>query len=1156
MADPKSSQPPDHEMTPPATPDEGETLVGEDSPTPQSSAINSTFSKGQVLAGRFRVLRFVARGGMGEVYEAEDLELNERIALKTVRFEMADNERTIERFKREIQLARKVTHPNVCRTFDVFRHTEQDAGGASRETLIVSMELLRGTTLSQRIGLESRISPARALPIVEQIAAGLQAAHDAGVIHRDFKSPNVILVPAQGSPGNVRAVITDFGLAHAAAGDMASLTGSLEVVGTPAYMAPEQLEGKEITPATDTYALGIVMYEMLTGKVPFAGGSVFTTAMRRLSEPAPSPRELVQDVDPRWEAAILRCLERAPERRFASASDVAAALRGGDVIAAPAKPREYAKYKRRFAGLAGLLAILAAISYFYWQRRPAKGTASENVSAVPAATKARTSVAILGFQNLSAKPDSGVLGEVLVDSLWSQLDADEIRFLPPSRVDDMRRDLGIKSVTENPGKDDLTRIAKYLGSDVLLTGSYRAAGDKPTDAVEWNIHLVRTSDGESLASIQQPGTQSGINEMAARAGKLIRTKLGITLSPQEEARLDSSLSADPEALARFAEAREKLRGFDLKNAIKLLQGSIAADPNFLRARVALAGAWSDLGFEAKAQEEAKKAMDLSATLSAEGKGLVSGRYYETLHDWPKAMEQYSSLWTLYGDTPEYGLLLAASQISGGKPQSALTTLSQVRKLNLPAQIEAQADLVEAEAQDGLSNFDQQLAAATAASKIAQALDARPLLARARIQQCWALLNTGKSEQAKPLCTEARKLNEDSGDALGTARATNEVANAYWRSGDLAQAKQLYEQALGIAQTIGDRQDEAGALLNLANIRYTVGDTGGAAKEYEQSIAVSRERGNLSDLALAQQTLGMIFYGQGKRKEGEEAFQQAILSARQIGDRKTEARALNNRCSSLLGVAELKQARESCEQSLQLRRGMDDPSAVSRSLQATGDVELAEGDLDAAEQHYREALRTEEQLGHKADVATAQLSLANLTLETGKFDEGQKLASEAAREFAAENDPASESMARRTLADLSLASGNIDGARSELEKARQLALAAGGDPSLKSRVALTQAKIDVRTGNAAAALAALQQILNSARKSGDLATALEASMVLGEAQLQAGRTADGRRTLSSAAQEADNKGLGLLARKASAAAADAKAKEQKPQAPSSAGKARL
>jgi serine/threonine protein kinase/tetratricopeptide (TPR) repeat protein len=1138
MADLKSSQPPEERATPYTPPDDGETLLGQDSIQHITTSSTSGFSKGQILAGRFRIMRFVARGGMGEVYESEDLELNERVALKTVRFEIADNERTIERFKREIQLGRKVTHPNVCRTFDVFRHVEQDAQGISRETLVVSMELLRGTTLSQRISLESRLTTDKALPIVEQIAAGLQAAHDVGVIHRDFKSANVILVPAEGTPEAVRAVVTDFGLAHAVTGDMASLTGSLDVVGTPAYMAPEQLEGKEITPATDTYALGIVMYEMLTGKVPFAGGTVISTAMRRLNEPAPSPRELVGDLDPRWESAILRCLERVPEQRFASAADVAKALQGEHVRPAPLIEQPKRMKPALLAGVAAALLIVSAIAYFALPRRNAQNKSTANVPIAATDAKTRTSVAILGFQNLSGRPEADLLGEVLTDSLWSQLDIDQVRFIPPGRVDEMRRDLGLNAIAENPSKQELSQIAKYLGSDVVLTGSYRTDGEKPSDQVNWNIHLVRASSGESIASFPLSKPRLAINEMATRAGNLIRTELGVTLTFQEEQRLDSSLSAKPEAMAQFAKARDELRRFDFKNGIKSLGNSIAADPKFVKARVALAGAWSDLGFESKAQEEAKRALDDSANMSAEGKGLVAGRYYEAMHDWPKAMEQYSSLWQLYGDSPEYGLLLARTQTSAGKADGALATLKQVRKLNLSAQVGAHVALAEADAFEALSEFDKQLDAATSAAKTAESLNARSLVARARIQQCGALLNSGKSNDAKPVCNEAQKLTEDLGDALGMARATNEMANAYWRSGDTTRAKPLYEQALGMAQTIGDKRDEAGALNNLANILDTQGDEVGAARQYQQSMAVAKERGSLSDFALAEQNLATILYGQGKRKDGEAAFQHAIQVARQAGDRKTEARALNNRCYVLLNAAEIAEARKSCEQSLQLRRSMDDPSATASSLASTGDVDLAAGDLDSAEQNYNEAFRIQMQLGQQGDAATSHMWLAVLALEKGKDDEARKLAENAAKEFVDLKDPASEAAARAVLTQALLANKNFDAARLELENAKRLS-EASGDPSLRLRVTLTQCEIDIAAGDSTKTIPALQALVTDAQKIGSLEYALEVRVALGEAQLKAGRTAEGRKTLASAAQEAKSKGLGLLEKRAKAAANPAK-----------------
>jgi tetratricopeptide (TPR) repeat protein/TolB-like protein len=901
-------------------------------------------------------------------------------------------------------------------------------------------------------------------------------------------------------------------------------------------MAPEQLEGRDVSAATDTYALGIVMYEMLTGSVPFKGGTVISTALKRLTEPAPSPRSIVKDIDDRWEEVVLRCLERDPARRFVTTLDAAQALKGRAVTqAVPLASSELARPKKYLVAAAvAAVAILAVLVYFAGFRHRASQDAARTNPGSPVAAsvenKGRPSIAILGFQNLSGGSEGAVFGDVLADSLWSQLDVEEVRFVPPSRIDEMRKDLGINEPKEDPGKDELRRIGDYLGSDVIIAGSYRVTGEKAAQNIEWNVHLLRTADGGSLGSVQQSGPSSGVNQLATRAGELIRGKLGIELSTQEEARLDSSFSTNAEALRNFAAAREKLRNFDLQGAIQLLTKCVAADPHFAQPHVALAEAWSTLGFETRAQEEAKRAVDLSANMSVQGKALVTGRFYETQHDWPKAVEQYASLWTVYRDNPEYGLLLANSQTNAGKAAQALVTLAEVRKLRLPAQSAAQADLQEAEAQEGVSNFDKQLAAATAAGVKAKSLGAKLLLARARISQCGALLNLGKASAAKPDCDEARQLNQEAGDALGTARATNEVATAYWRQGDYAAAKPLYEQALGMAQTIGDRRDEAGALLNLANISDGQGDEAGAERGYRQSIAVAKVRGSQGDLALAQQNLAVILYAEGKRKEGAESFQQSIQLAQKIGDRKTEARALNNRCNSLLGDAELASAKLSCEQSLKLRRDLGDQGDVARSLSNAGDVLFAQGDLSGAEQSYREALRIEEQLGQKQDAATTRVSLAYWSMESGNLEEGRKFATDAAAFFAGAKDAGSEGGANLALAEISLKSGNEGGARAEIERARQLA-SSTSDSTLKLRITVVQAKIDTQWNKAGAAVDILQAAARNAAKSGDIALGLEMRVALGEAQDKAGRGAEARATLASASHDAKAKGFGLLATKA-------------------------
>jgi len=1094
----------------------------------------SSFVKGELLAGRFRIVRFVARGGMGEVYEAEDTELSERVALKTIRFEIAAEDRSAERFKREIQLARKVTHLNVCRTFDVFRHIDTHADGRTTETMFVSMELLAGETLRDRIRRAGKMTEAEALPLVEQMAAALDSAHRVGVVHRDFKSSNVILVPSEHSPSGQRAVITDFGLAYGLAPSGLSLTGSQEMVGTPAYMAPEQLNGGAITPATDIYALGIVMFEMLTGSVPFDADNPLSTALKRLSEPAPSPRVHVPNIDPGWESGILKCLEREPRERFARTDELIKVLKGDEVLlpkrtASKAAANEKDKIYLATAGI--IVLLVCALGYVgykhdFWR-------AQQTSKSTPAAEKARTSVAVLGFQNLSGQESSNVLGEMLTDSLWSQLDTDRVRFIQPSRVDEMKRSLGIRDISESLNKEQVGKIAKYLGSDVLVTGSYRVTRAPGQSTIDWNIHLLRTSDNESIGSIPTTGKESDLNAMAVRAGKLIRGKLGIELSAQEESRLDASFSTNSDALKYFSEARERLRNFDILGATKLLQKSIDADPLFAQAHSALAEAWSDLGYDSKAREEAKRAFDLAGKMSTESRGIISGRYFEMTRDWAKAIEQYSSLWTIFNDDPEYGLLLARAQIGAGKASAALTTLSQLGSRVLPLGVQAQMDLLRAEAQQFLANYREQLSAANSAAEKAKSLGSNLLLARARVFQCWATMYLGSAADARPLCEEASKLNTQSGDQLGIARATNEVANAYYSQGDLNEARPLYEQAAAIAQAIGDKLDEAGALINIANIKNFQGDTVGAKKAYEDSIAAARDRGDKNGQALAQQNLAAVLYSMGDSRQGAALFEQSIKLAHEIGDKRTESLALNNLCMASLQGGELERALKSCESSLRMRSEMGDAGREARTRDNLGDVQVAQGNLLGARQSYQEALKTQQSLGQKSDAAYSQISLAALALEERKPEDANKLAQDAVTELAGEKDVGGEAQGRGTLALALLDLGDMAGAGTQIEQATTLAQQAN-DRNSKLVTAIAKARIDAASGKTEEALKELASVDKESRAAGLVAIEFEARLALGEMERKAGQTAKALATLTALAQEAKAKGFNLIAAKAGGA----------------------
>jgi eukaryotic-like serine/threonine-protein kinase len=1086
----------------------------------------SSFLPGEVLAGRFRIVRVAGRGGMGEVYEAEDLELKERVALKTIRFELAQRERTAERFKREIQLARKVTHANVCRTFDVFRHVEPNfAGedGEQRVTLVVSMELLAGETLEQRIRRAGRMPSGEALPIVTQMAAGLQAAHEAGVVHRDFKSSNVMLVPAgpgsasgQGSNG-LRAVITDFGLAHAESGNGQSLTRAEDLVGTPAYMAPEQLQGGRITPATDIYALGVVLFEMLTAKLPFTGDSPLSTALKRLKEPAPSPRTIVPDVEAPWEQAIARCLQLEPANRFGTTQDVVRALGGEKVPLAPGSVDVQKRW--RFAvSLTAAMLILAAVGFLAARFR------------FQLTKKSRPSVAVLGFKNLSGEPDLNLWGDELAENLGSQLDTDEIRFISPARVDELKRDLGLTEISESLPPSTLAKIHEQLGCDVVVVGSYSVAGGATQREIAWNVHLENTVTGESLGTVSQTMLESERLTIARRVGQNVRAKLGINTTAEQAAKIDAQGPSNEEASMYFAEGRAKQRDFDLRGAGKMFERAVGADPKFAEAHSALADTWSLLGYDAKALEEAQRAFDLSPGLTEEKGGLIKGRYYEMTHDWDKATALYSSLWNLFEGTPEYGLLLARSQVSAGKANEALTTLGDLQKHEPPLGIEAQADLEEADARGSLADFQGQLKAADAAADKAKTLGSGLILARARIPQCLASIGLGEPQKAKPLCQEAKDLNQAAGDQLGTARATNAIANGLSAHGDRTEALAMYQQALQIARAIGDKYDQTGALNNIGMIEDATGDAEGAKRAYNESIEVAIERGDKVNLALAQQNLAGVFYEQGDRAKATDLYRKAVQLAHEIGAKDTEARALNNLCMIADDSGELMRALEACRQSLSLRKEIGDKSGMGNSLDNIGDILANQGDLSGATQNYEQALQLQDSIGAKGDAAYSQTGLADVALRAGEAAESRNKAEAAAQEFQREKDPAGEAQARGLLAEILLDSGDAAGARSQIEQASKLAQQAG-DQGLKLDAAIGGAKIDAQAGHADQAVKTLQSVQKDAKAAGLVRIEFEARLGLGEALMKAGKTASGRATLKALAQDAKTKGFGYIATKA-------------------------
>ncbi len=439
------------------------------------------FPLNQLIAARFRLLRRVGAGGMGEVFEAEDLQLKDRVALKMIRPEIASNPQAAARFKREILLGKRISHPNVCRIHDLGSAPSNDGS----EMLFLTMQFLSGETLAARLA-RGRMNAAEALPLIENMADGLVAAHQAGVIHRDFKSGNVMLVD---SSNQTRAVITDFGLARAVleTQERSAITLAGSVPGTVDYMSPEQIRGEAVTPESDIYSFGVVMFEMLTGTRPFTGDSDIAVALKHLNEPPPLPTTVAPDLDSKWDGVILRCLEKEAARRFDSLAAVMSALRSPAPPDAPPFPASTQpvrpvtphrlKLARAFASALLFLILSAGIAVSWQPLRHWFATMLHS-------TAPDRSVAVLPFQRLGPTPEyfSDGFTEELMHALA------QLRGL---------RVLGPESSFQFKGSQlSPVSIGQELGVRYLLTGSVRRVDNQ----IRVIVRLIDTAGGGQVWS--------------------------------------------------------------------------------------------------------------------------------------------------------------------------------------------------------------------------------------------------------------------------------------------------------------------------------------------------------------------------------------------------------------------------------------------------------------------------------------------------------------------------------------------------------------------------------------------------------------------------------------------------------------------------------
>jgi serine/threonine protein kinase/tetratricopeptide (TPR) repeat protein len=590
---------------------------------------------GETFAGRFQVIEELGKGGMGRVYKAYDTEIKEHVALKVLNPEIAADESVVERFRHELKYARAVSHRNVCRMFDL---------GRTGDTAYIAMEFVSGEDLKTLLRRVGQLPANRTVAVARQIADGLAEAHRLGVIHRDLKSHNIMI----DREGNAR--IMDFGIARSVKGK--GITDPGVIMGTPDYMSPEQLEGKEADQRSDIYSLGAVLFEMVAGEPPFEGETPLVVAARHKTEQPRDPAELNPQTPAALGRLILRCLEKDPEKRYQTAADLGAELEAIEknlpstrgITRRLPKKRSLGRL-RRAAPLVLLAVIAAAAAAIIFGRR--ETTARLPAEGAVGTVAYKGSLAVLPFQDLSPQRDQEAFSSGITDDLITHLSS-----LGQLKVISRQSVMRYKSTDK-----DIREIGKELGVETILEGSIQ----REKDNIRVNVKLTRAQDAASLWSETYDRRVESIFSVQDEISRAVVNALRIELVAGQEYMLVKRYTQDPDAYNLYMEGRlnwNKRTEAGLKRAIELYHGAISKDPNFALAYAGIADATSFLGRQGfarptevfpKAKEAAEKALQMDEALA---EGYVALAFVKYNYDWNWMDAEIDFNWAI-GLNPNY-----------------------------------------------------------------------------------------------------------------------------------------------------------------------------------------------------------------------------------------------------------------------------------------------------------------------------------------------------------------------------------------------------------------------------------------------------------------------------------------------------------------------
>jgi len=1000
------------------------------------------------FGNRYQVLEKLGEGGMGRVYKALDLELDRPVALKTIRAEKGMGPEVLKRFKQELVLARKITHKNVVRIYDL--------GEAEGGVKFFTMELVEGQSLRDLLRDRKTLPEKEAISFMKQMLSGLAEAHSQGVVHRDLKPQNVMV----DSEGLLR--IMDFGIARTA--DTATLTGSGEMMGTPDYISPEQVKGETTTAQSDLYSAGIILYELLTGDVPFKGDTAIAKVVARLQVKPTPPRTLSAQIPPYLERIILKLMEVDPDLRYKTAAEVLQDLEREQVDSSLLL-RTRKTILRQRGWIAACIAGSLGLGLWVLLRSPS----GEVQADVPV-----TTIAILPFHNMTGNPELAWMENGLPEMLITDISQSaRLRPLLEDRVHRILDGLG-KTGQTTFEEETLEVFSNMSGADYILHGRFLESEGR----LRIDLTLKERATGVGTP-MKLDGKSNEVFALVDSVTERLSAELDLDTLFDRNRPIADVATSSLEAFRAYQRGIGDLQDGRNQAATTALQEAVTLDPNFAMAHARVAEAHWNLGdsTSAKASIETANVLALEHPLPLSERFQIHAITARIDDDPDTAIDAYRRLAEFYPSDPDVMLGLAAALESKGEMNQALETYKA-------------------------------------------ATDANPAYGAALLGLGRMLDTLDRSQEAIPFLERAVASGEFKEDLESLGMLHSILGAAYRNTGNSGMALKHFEISLSSRRAADDQRGMVATLVNMAITHRRLMQYEKAAPLLNEAVEVARESRNRSMESFALLNLGNVAKELNRLDDALDYYRASLDIEIDLKQNNEIAYRLNSIAEIYLRRGMYVDALVYLRESETRVEGIDEPSETARHFGVLGQVQRARGQYEEALQAFLTAIPAFEQTPRISGLASTRCALADIYIAQGRFREALQVIEEGMTYFQKESG-ANMAALKLSHADFLIEVGDYPGAEEQLNSVQNMNMAREFES--RAYYEYVRGRLLAATQGQAAGKH-LSQAVDEARKKHDPLLSGVASIAFGQVLIDQGAVERGRKLLVATLEEARKGGL--------------------------------